>query len=311
MAEGSWLVRSRHLVLVPGDSPIGLRLPLASLPWQETDTVGWAEALDPMAPRGSLPPIRTVAPPRVHSPHRMVLGDPPRAALIHPQKFADPDRTPKPGESATWVVRTALAVEARDGRLHVFMPPLHTADDYLELVAAIEATARELDAPVALEGYLPPFDPRLEKLAITPDPGVIEVNVQPVASWRELVDDVTALYEIARISRLGTEKFMLDGRHSGTGGGNHIVIGGATPADSPVLRRPDLLRSLVGYWLNHPSLSYLFSGLFVGPDQPGTARGRGASRERVRAGDRVRADPRAGDTASVPRGWWIASFATC
>jgi len=262
---GLWMMRSRHLVLIPGDSPIGLRLPLPSLPWQETDTMGRVEGLDPMEPRGSLPPHPGAASPRLYPPHRMVLGHPTPPALIHPQKLVDPDRIPKTGESATWVVRTALAVEARAGRLHVFMPPLRTAEDYLELVSAIEATARELDAPVALEGYLPPTDPRLEKLAITPDPGVIEVNVKPVASWRELVGEVTALYEIARLSRLGTEKFMLDGRHSGTGGGNHVVIGGTTPADSPVLRRPDLLRSLVGYWLNHPSLSYLFSGLFIGP----------------------------------------------
>ena len=251
--SGRWAMRAGPLVLVPGDSPIGLRLPLASLLWEDPAAADWLEPDDPMAEREPLPtfPVgRRPAPPR---------------AGIAARRTDDPDRLAEPGEPAPWVVRTALAVEAREGRLHVFMPPLHSAAHYLELVAAVEATAQSLAMPVAVEGYPPPFDPRLEKFSLTPDPGVIEVNVRPAASWRELVHDVTALYADARETRLGTEKFMLDGRHSGTGGGNHVVLGGPTPADSPILRRPDLLRSLVGYWLNHPSLSYLFSGLFVGP----------------------------------------------
>jgi uncharacterized protein (DUF2126 family) len=262
---GLWMLRGRHLTLIPGDSPMGLRLPLASLPWQDPERRPFQEPLDPMAERGLLPPAPE-PPPGLHPPQRIAAGEPDVAReRVHEQELPDPDRRPAPGESADEVVRTALAVEVRDGRLHVFMPPLRSADDYVALLSAVEGTAAELAMAVVVEGYPMPFDPRVERMSVTPDPGVIEVNVRPAGSWRQLVDEVTGLYEDARQTRLGTEKFLLDGRHTGTGGGNHMVLGGPTPADSPLLRRPDLLRSLVGYWLNHPSLSYLFSGLFVGP----------------------------------------------
>ncbi|WP_416422169.1 transglutaminase family protein [Pseudomonas sp. App30] len=243
--SGRWYLRDSHCRLVPGDSPLGYRLPLASQPWVTAAEYPFVHPRDPNQDLGALP-----------TPVQLQVASPAQAA---------DERVPKLDESASWLTRTALCAEARDGRLYLFMPPLAKVEEYLELVAVIEATAEELKCPVLLEGYEPPYDPRLANLRITPDPGVIEVNVQPSASWDELVERTEFLYEQARETRLSTEKFMIDGRHTGTGGGNHFVLGGATPADSPFLRRPDLLRSLISYWHNHPSLSYLFSGLFIGP----------------------------------------------
>ena len=194
---GPWPLRRDRLYAVGGDSPLGLRLPLGTLPDD--------------------------------------------------------------------AIRTALVVQVRNGHLHVFVPPIEMLDAYASLIGAIETIASRQQTPVVIEGYPPPREPEIQALLVTPDPGVIEVNVHPASSWRELIATTQTLYEEARQTRLATEKFMLDGRHAGTGGGNHITLGGATAADSPLLRRPDLLQSLVAYWQNHPALSYLFSGLFVGP----------------------------------------------
>ncbi|MBI5551335.1 MAG: transglutaminase family protein [Desulfobacterales bacterium] len=257
--SGPWPFRGGRMFLLPGDSPAGLRLPLTSLPWVAPADLAVDYPLDPLAERGPLPD------PHAGQPFLEGHAAQGAGAGVRPQPPAFDDPAPVAGESAAWLVRTALCVQPRSGRLYVFMPPIAALEGYLELIAAIERTAAQTGLPVVIEGYTPPYDPRLKYLKITPDPGVIEVNIQPMHTWREMVACTTALYETARRTRLGTEKFMLDGRHTGTGGGNHIVLGGATPADSPFLRRPDLLRSLITFWNNHPSLSFLFSGLFIGP----------------------------------------------
>jgi uncharacterized protein (DUF2126 family) len=246
------MLRGQNLFLVPGDSPVGFRLPLKSLRIEPAEKIARVWAIDPMSPVAPLP---------IPTP----IGYSRQVELPSGGELSRDNRNQQDLSTQDGLVRTALTVEARDGRLYLFLPPVSSADDYVDLVSAIEDTAATTGMPVLLEGYPPPFDSRLQVIKVTPDPGVIEVNIHPSRNWQELVDNTTTLYDQARESRLGTEKFMLDGRHTGTGGGNHLVLGGMTPADSPFLRRPDLLKSLVGYWLNHPSLSYLFSGVFIGP----------------------------------------------
>jgi uncharacterized protein (DUF2126 family)/transglutaminase-like putative cysteine protease len=237
-----WPLRREHLYLIPGDSPLGLRLPLASLPWVAASDKEEEFGRDPFDTPDALPEGKAARK------EGDTPGNPPKASY-------DPQE----------IVHTALCAEVRDGVLCVFLPPVPLLEDFVTLLSAIEATAAALKLPLRLEGYTPPADTRLKEFRITPDPGVIEVNIHPAGTWRQLVENTEILYEEARLTRLGAEKFMLDGRHTGTGGGNHITLGAATPADSPCLRRPDLLMSLITYWQNHPALSYLFSGMFIGP----------------------------------------------
>ncbi|MFT5014170.1 MAG: hypothetical protein ACI9HA_002834 [Dinoroseobacter sp.] len=241
-----WEFRRGRLTLIPGDSPMGLRLPLAELGAETEDD--YPTERDPFEPREQLQQRREI---EAH----------------YSQRVSPTAKRPKTTKrsSAGKLVRTSLCIEARDGRVHIFVPPITHLEDYVSLMGAVESVAVALKTPVIIEGYEPPKDPRMQKLLITPDPGVIEVNVHPVTNWREQIANTTELYKSARESRLASEKFMLDGRHTGTGGGNHITLGGPTPADSPILRRPDILRSFVTYWQHHPSLSYLFSSAFVGP----------------------------------------------
>ncbi len=263
--SGPWFLRDERCYLIPGDSAVGYRLPLDSQPWCSRGDFPYINQQDPTVAQ---PPLPT------HQQLRVRVGGAPQSTAEKAYGAglntitSDPLealKRPQPFESAGWITRTAMCAEPRNGKLYIFMPPTVCLEDYLEILAAVESTAESMGLPVIVEGYEPPRDMRLTVLRVTPDPGVIEVNVQPASSWDELTRHTNFLYEAAHQTRLSSEKFMIDGRHTGTGGGNHFVLGGATPNDSPFLRRPDVLASMVAYWHNHPALSYLFSGLFIGP----------------------------------------------
>ena len=260
-----WKTRRGNLYLVPGDSPVGYRLPLGALPYVPPTHYPYVTNADPTVPKGPLPDffsedgaggtgVEIVPEQRPDQPVASFTAAEPVQERIE-QMLGELDGA----------VRTAMSVEVRGGRLCVFMPPVEHLEDFLELVTAVEKAAKALNLRVHVEGYPPPVDSRLNVIRVAPDPGVIEVNIHPASTWADCVATTEAVYEEARQTRLGAEKFMIDGRHTGTGGGNHVVVGGATPMDSPFLRRPDLLKSLILHWQRHPALSYLFSGLFIGP----------------------------------------------
>ena len=240
-----WKFRTAHMVLIPGDSPLGLRLPLASLPTPKNAGAEFFPERSPFKQNKSLPSHDAFE----------------SAALKRAKKPTDSTFA----KDENGLTKSALCAQVRGGVLHLFLPPLSYIEHFLDLVAAVETVAQKLNIPVVLEGYMPPADLRVQRFSVTPDPGVIEVNVHPAANWQELKHITGTVYEQARLSALSAEKFMVDGKRVGTGGGNHIVMGAQIPADSPFLRRPDLLQSMVTFWQHHPSLSYLFSGMYIGP----------------------------------------------
>jgi len=258
-----WSSRRDKLFLIPGDSPAGFRLPLESLPYLPSALYPHVIAQDPLAPRGDLPPVQ-----RKRQNRKTQEG--------RKSQEGRKDRTDRHAENAQqamlqddgsgrWAVRTALVVEPRDGKINLFIPPVESAEAFVDLTAAIEAVAADTKLPVRIEGYPPPQDPRFHEIKVTPDPGVIEVNIHPTSSWDDLRDTTRTLYETARQVGLDTSGFQIDGRPTGSGGGAHVTVGGQFAEDSPFLRRPDVLASLIRFWQNHPSLSYMFAGMFIGP----------------------------------------------
>ncbi|MFO0747952.1 MAG: transglutaminase family protein [Myxococcota bacterium] len=246
-ATDRWETRRGAIYLLPGDSPIGLRLPLGALGPGMAPPPAWEDPAIAALPRD----------PRLGEDE----GDPDDERPKQKRQAA-----PRPVHASTpRGIRTALSIEVRGGELRVFLPPLPSFEHWLAIVKAIDETRAATGLDCQLEGYAPPPSPRAFRFAVTPDPGVLEVNIPPSLTTRGYDAIVQQVFEAALHSGLHAEKYMMDGRMAGSGGGNHLTLGGPSPLESPFVRRPDLLASLLTFVQHHPSLSYLFAGLFIGP----------------------------------------------
>ena len=235
----------------------GYRLPLESLPWTKPEDV----AVDSTNPTRS----RSATNCRDQPERGRDLFASDRFASARPAAGTQ-TKPPEKGESAPWMSRPALCVQPRKGSCTSSCRRWSIWRTISTWSPPIEDTAAHLQMPVVIEGYAPPYDPRISVLKVTPDPGVIEVNIQPAASWDELVEQHHRALRAGAAVPPGHREV-----HAGRAARRHRRRQSRRDRrrrrrdDSPFLRRPDLLRSMVGYWQNHPSLSYLFSGMFIGP----------------------------------------------
>jgi uncharacterized protein (DUF2126 family) len=169
------------------------------------------------------------------------------------------------GQLAEKNLRRALTAEIRAGTLTIFVPPLLLAA-YLELIAKIEETVTALNLrDIVLAGYAPPPEPTLPTLGLASDPGVLEINLTPSATWADYDAQLAQLYAAAAACGLCARKLQFNGRETGTGGGAHLVFGGPAGLLSPFFAFPALLPSVIRYWQHHPALSYAFTGAYMGP----------------------------------------------
>ncbi|MBX3271016.1 MAG: transglutaminase family protein [Sandaracinaceae bacterium] len=198
-------------------------------------------------------------------PHRLVLGEADAALLSRPPLEGRP--IPPGGLVDPVAARGArlVALGSEDGHVALELPAFESVDLFVGFLGVVAAAARALplDALI-LRGYPPPVDDRVAFTTVTPDPGVVEVNMAPCRSATELHHASRAIHAAAAAAELSPARRQYNGEVTDSGGGGHLTFGGPRPEASPFFAHPHLLPRLVAYLSRHPSLSYFFAGRAVG-----------------------------------------------
>jgi len=106
-------------------------------------------------------------------------------------------------------------------------------------------------------------------LIVTPDPGVVEVNMAPAADLGTYARWAALVHQAAGEAGLSPLRYRYNGELVDSGGGGQLTFGGPSPEASPFFRRPWLLPGLLRYLNRHPSLSYGFASECVGSSSQG------------------------------------------
>jgi uncharacterized protein (DUF2126 family) len=162
-------------------------------------------------------------------------------------------------------LKRALVLEKNGGELALFFPPL-LQDPFIELLdIAAQAVCVPQIGLFRFEGYIPDDTKGLwTRISFTPDPGVLEINLPPCSTVQDYATWLRTLQHCAEHVGLRSFKSNATGE-LGTGGGNHILFGGPSLDENAFFRNPRWVTAILRYWQQHPSLSYLFTGCYVGP----------------------------------------------
>jgi len=198
-------------------------------------------------------------------PHRLVIGAADEVLLRRPPLEGQPIPLEGLRDEVAAAGARLFTLGVEDGCVVLELPAYRSVDLFAAFLGVLAGACRSVELPaLILRGHPPPVDDRVAFATITPDPGVIEVNMAPCRSVAELYAAQRAIHAAAVGERLSARRRHFNGEVTDSGGGGHLTFGGRHPEQSPFFVHPHLLPRLLSYLSHHPSLSYWFAGRAVG-----------------------------------------------